>query len=187
MGLLAQIVYRGKQFVTGFAATISKADLVTVQGILSSDQYALFQQMPIDAQRHSLNVLMALQRAGYSDPDLASAALLHDVGKVAANNAGVPITLWIRGPLVILEILSPLLLQRLASHDIQQGWRYALYVQQNHPEIGERWAAEAGSSEVSCWLIAHHQDKQRTLAEEPVGHHKRRQLLAALQWADSRN
>ena len=49
----------------------------------------LFVAMPLDARRHSLNVLATLLAAGYDDPDLCAAALLHDMGKIAAQEAGV--------------------------------------------------------------------------------------------------
>jgi hypothetical protein len=56
-----------------------------------------------------------------------------------------------------------------------------LHVQFDHPAIGAAWAREAGCTELTCWLIAHHQDKTLPSSGE------KRTLLAALQWADERN
>jgi hypothetical protein len=148
---------------------------------LALDAQALFARMPVDAQRHSLNVMQILRAAGYDDPDLLTAALLHDVGKVAADDAGVHINLWLRGPLVLAEAFTPGMLASQAVDDPQRGWRYALHVHFAHPQIGAMWAKEVECNESACWLIAHHQDK--ALPEEG----RQRSMLAQLQWADEQN
>jgi hypothetical protein len=138
--------------------------------------------MPADAQRHSLNVLRTLQTAGWNHPDLAVAALLHDAGKMAAAQAGIRFNLWWRGPLVLLEAFFPVIFWRFASSDPAHGWRYVLYVHQEHPRIGAGWASAAGCSSLACWLIAHHQDK--ATSDAPAEH---QELLRVLRWADDTN
>ena len=92
-----------------------------------------------------------------SQPDLCVAALLHDVGKVS------PARFWraawplVTRPLVVLEAIAPRWLDQSASADPQQRWRYALYVQREHPQIGAGWAGQVGCTPDACWLIAHHQ------------------------------
>ncbi len=150
----------------------------------------LFFRLPIDAQRHSLNVFHALQAAGQHQADLAVAALLHDVGKLAADEAGVRLNLWLRGPLALLEAVAPQYLARLALADVQSGWRYALYVHFQHPQIGAAWANAAGCPAQACWLIEHHQDYQQypeLVAGTPTQIDAQVALLRALQWADARN
>jgi hypothetical protein len=49
------------------------------------------------------------------------------------------------------------------------------------------WAAEAGCSALSCWLIAHHQSPVESIDEMAVGGGEARTLLAALQDADNGN
>lgn len=188
-------------------AKITPQDEDILAQLLSPSERALFERMPIDAQRHSLNVYLMLEDAGQSDPDLAVAALLHDVGKVAAAESGVRLGLWLRGPLVVAEAISPRTVHRWASPDPSMGWRYAMYVHIHHPEIGAKWAEAAGTSATACWLIAAHQDKvpPQPHGQESNGHADllSRQgsenlsamtddkdllsLLYALQWADSRN
>lgn len=158
-------------------------ELKYVQHVLTPDQYALFMRMPVDAQRHSLNVLSLLREAGQMNTNLHEAALLHDVGKVAAADAGVSLGLWLRGPLVVLEWLAPDTLKELASPLVDDGWRYALYVHCMHPQIGAEWARRAGCGPISCWLIAHHQD---VAAVNEITDEERLRLLALLQWADAR-
>jgi hypothetical protein len=182
LGWWGRVYYRLLQFVRGLAATVAVEEVKLARSILPEEAWPLFQRMPQDAQRHSLNVLATLQATGHTDPDLAAAALLHDVGKVAAADAGYPLTLWWRGPLVLCEALAPDWLRRRSAPTPSAGWRYVLYVHQEHPAIGARWAEAAGCSPITCWLIAHHQERNPPLSsDEELG------LLHALQWADSNN
>ena len=174
--------YRLRQFWNGWFAAIDPVELGVALAYLPSAAQARFQTLPIDAQRHSLNVLQSLQRRGAVPADLAAAALLHDIGKLAADEAGLRINLWVRGPLVLLEKVAPALLQRWASVEATQGWRYLLYVHFMHPAIGAQWATAWGCTPLTCWLIEHHQDQ---LSVEPGN--EAEQLLILLQWADSLN
>ncbi|GIV79410.1 MAG: HDIG domain-containing protein [Litorilinea sp.] len=173
--------YRIGQFWRGFRARVQPAELDQARALLPPDAARLFLRMPRDAQRHSLNVWSTLQDAGYRHPDLAVAALLHDVGKLAAEEAGLRLGLWLRGPLVLLEAWAPALLARWASPDPRQGWRYLLHVHRAHPAIGAAWARTAGCSDLACWLIAHHQTWPVEASSEVL------ELLAALRWADSQH
>ncbi len=186
------VAYRLHQFQRAIAATLhSQRPSVDEQALLSEllppAARALFDSQPVDAQRHSLRVLHDLREAGHNAPalrvpDLWVAALLHDVGKMVAQEAGVPITLWLRGPLVVLERMVPGRLNDWASDCPADGWRYALHVHLHHPTIGAAWAKAASCTPLACWLIAHHQDDPP--ANAPV---HQRELLAALRQADNRN
>ncbi len=209
------MLYRLRQFLNGFHAAVDPAELAQVAELLPPKAFDLFQQMPVDAQRHSLNVLQTLQKAGHTDADLLSAALLHDVGKVAADEAGVPIRLWSRGLLVVVEMMAPHLLAQWAvaepTSTWQNRWRYTLHVHLMHPQIGAAWAKEAGCSPRTVWLIDHHQDKDLSKNAFDEGIYRREisitdnqrtdghdtlndpvlfddcTLLKALQWADGQN
>jgi hypothetical protein len=172
--------YRIGQFLHGWRAGVSAQDYARVRQVLGPAT-ALFLRMPLDAQAHSLRVLRTLEAEGEVSPDLAAAALLHDVGKVAATDAGAYLGLWLRGPLVVLEALWPSLLVRLASPEPSASLRYAIYVQAEHPQIGAAWARAEGCTELTCRLIAHHQDSD--VAENSPA----TQTLARLQRADGRN
>ncbi len=125
-----------------------------------------YRQAPQD-QRHALDVSEALQRAGYTSPDLMAAALLHDVGKAAAQ-----LPAWMRGVFVLSEQLAPEMLgDQLQAHE-----PFDAYVE--HAEIGADWAEEAGCSPLTVDLIRRHQED----LINPHGEEER--LLAALQAAD---
>lgn len=181
------MAYRVGQFWRGLHARLTADELALAAGLLGVEALPLFTAMPTDAQRHSLDVLHTLRQAGHDHPDLAVAALLHDVGKLAAVQGGVHLGLWLRGPLVLLERFSPRLLRRWAVNEPSAGWRYALYVHLEHAAIGAVWAAQRGCSPLTCWLIEHHQDAAGATQADVQAGDERRRLLAALQWADGAN
>src|SRR5690554_5162856 len=115
------MVYRLRQFWHGLQAQVSAQEQTLARRLLPGSSYALFARMPVDAQRHSLNVLYGVQAVS-DDPDLAAAALLHDAGKVAGENVHVRLGLWQRGPLVLMEAFAPHLLRRLAKNERASGW-----------------------------------------------------------------
>lgn len=175
---MKQAFYRVGQFLRGLDATIAPEEVAATMQRLPPGGVTLFLQMPVDAQRHSLNVLHWLEREHRAEDELAAAALLHDCGKMAA---GGKISLWTRGPLVLLESFLPGLVARLAQPLPSRGWRYVLWVQEHHAAIGAAWAQQVGCSAVTCWLIAHHQDKLPAHQPEEEGIV---QLLRRLQEAD---
>ncbi len=180
-GFVRRAVYRVGQFWAGLRAQVTPEEATQARRILGPRAMPLFAAMPVDAQRHSLDVLASLGALAQAEPELAVAALLHDTGKVAANRSGLRLGLWLRGPLVLLEAALPGVAAAWAVDDPRRGWRYVLHVQIAHPAIGAAWAAAAGCGELACWLIAHHQDRlEQVRADE-----HRRGLLAALQRTDA--
>lgn len=177
-----RMFYRVRQFLRGLTANVKPEEMLIAADILPKPALARFCQMPLDAQRHSFNVLYALQKAGQDHPDLAAAALLHDVGKVACEATGIRLTPWLRGPLVLAAAFAPDRLRELAADDPKAGWRYVIHVHFEHPRIGAAMAAEDRCSPLTCWLIEHHQDEQPNPPNAQAD-----RLLTLLQWADSRN
>lgn len=161
-----RVRYRLAQFVRGATARVHEGELAQARALLTADAFRLFTAMPIDAQRHSLNVLHTLEQQGAIGADLAAAALLHDVGKLAAAEAGAPIHLWLRGPFVLAHSFAPVLLRRFAVRDSQRKYRYAAWVYREHPTIGAFQANDAGCSQQTCLLIALHQAPLPAYAEE---------------------
>ncbi|NJN81577.1 MAG: prephenate dehydrogenase/arogenate dehydrogenase family protein [Caldilineaceae bacterium] len=153
--------YRVGQFFAGFRARVSAEESELAADLLPAGAAALFDQMPVDAQRHSLNVFYTLRGAGFDQPDLLAAALLHDVGKTATGRNGARLTLWWRGPLVLAETISPRILRRLAKES-GTGWRHLIHIHLEHARIGAEWARLAGCSPLTCWLIETHQAKAPT-------------------------
>ena len=151
-----------------------------VEALLTPPQVALFRRMPRYDQRHSLHVAYTLRVAGYYHRELQVAALLHDVAKSSG-----PLRLWHRVAIVLLKALAPRWMAWLARKVEPGHWRYPFYMHRIHPEIGARWAEEAGCSSLAVWLIAHHQSLSECGTNEQED--SRIHLLAALRRADDKN
>lgn len=167
--------YRVRQFFRALTARVSDQELEQVAHILTPAALTLFRSMSAQDQRHALEVCRTLIRAGHANSQLLAAALLHDVGKAAAR-----LSSWQRAVIVLLERFAPRLLARLSQGEPQR-WRRSLVVHTRHPEIGARWAEEAGCLPLTVALIRHHQDRLRDYRT------REEQLLAALQVADNLN
>jgi hypothetical protein len=151
MSIPSSAFYRLRQFWSALRARVEPEERQLVGRYLSPPLQRLFDQLSAADQRHSLDVLYALRAQGYSDRDLLAAALLHDVGKAGAN-----IRLWQRVAIVLLQATWPALLDELAWGD-PANWRYAFYIQREHPEIGARLAQGNGASPLTVELIRRHQ------------------------------
>lgn len=173
-------VYRLGQFWRGLAAQVSETEREQALRLLPPAAAQLFCAMPLDAQRHSLDVYTTLRAAGHTDYSLLAAALLHDVGKLSATQNGRRLGLWDRGALVLVHALAPRWCDRLAHPDPATGLRYLLYVHREHPAIGAAWAERTGCDALCCRLIAYHQTPPE---HSPPG--AWRALLVALQEADA--
>jgi len=172
-------VYRVKQFFGALTARIEEEDEQELTRLLTPDQSSLFRQMARNDQRHSIDVCATLCQAGEANPDLLAAALLHDAGKAAGR-----IWLWQRTLIVLLRRWAPGALDWLAqgsSETTVPWWRRGFVINRLHPELGARWAAEAGFSSTTVALIRRHQEPLETIENEQD------RLLAALQWADGVN
>jgi hypothetical protein len=178
----------------GLAQQPSAEDRALLHSVLPVEaQQRLFARMSPNDQRHGLAVTRTLQQAGYQQPALLQAALLHDVAK----SLGQPILH--RVLIVLLAAFWPAALRWL-SHEREGAapqvaqveawlaetswlsrWRRPFVIHAYHPVIGAAWAETAGCDPVALKLILKH---QASIEAEPLPD---RALLAALQWADNLN
>ena len=82
---------RLQQFFAAIRARLSPGDRALVACLLSPGEQQLFARMPRFDQRHCLDVCRTLARAGYDDPLLLRAALIHDCGKVGDDGHTIPL------------------------------------------------------------------------------------------------
>jgi hypothetical protein len=188
-------LYRASQFFAAVKAVLlpgglTQADETLVYSILTTPaQQRLFARMSPNDRRHALAVVRTLQQAGYDQPALLQAALLHDVAK----SLGQPIIH--RVAIVLLKAFWPAALERVGEwpRSVANGeWQIAngerrvilhpFIIHAHHPVIGAAWAEEAGCDPSAVRLIARHQE---TLTGQAAGEEEK--LLAALQWADDLN
>jgi putative nucleotidyltransferase with HDIG domain len=117
---------------------------------LSPPLLRLFQRLGKAEGRHALDVALALEKQGYRDPNLLSAALLHDVGKTVA-----PPRLWERVAVVLGEHFLPRHAARWAG-GAPRGWRRPFVVHHRHAVWGAEMARGAGATPRTVALIRRH-------------------------------
>lgn len=142
---IARAAYRLRQFLGSLRPRVSADERAELAPLLTAAEQRLFDSMTLRDQRHGLDVYCTLRRQGHQDPDLLTAALLHDLGKGR-------ISLWHRVAYVLLSAAAPVLLDRLAAEE-GAGWRQALWRCLHHPERGADMAAAASSTPEVVRLI----------------------------------
>jgi hypothetical protein len=167
----SRLAYRSRQFWNALPGTRKRVETEALLPHLTPTQIVLFRRMQKSEQIHALQVLNRLKAAGKTDPDLLSAALLHDVGKVL-----FPITIFDRVVIVLGKSIFPRLAGRW-SEGTPDRFRRPFVVAAHHPGWGADLAEQACASHRTVELIRHHQDIPS----------KDDQLLTALQAADDEN
>ena len=137
---------------------------------------ALFMRYDNGDAQHAWQVLSMLQQGGHRQPQLLTAALLHDVGKTR-----VSLSVWDRSLVVALGKLLPHRAEAWSSGRLL-GWRKAFVVKARHPQWGAQMAAAAGTDPLAVRLIRRHQDPL-----PPVPQNDEERLLFLLQQADDQN
>lgn len=128
---------RVRQFFAHVTARVSVDEELQARALLSPAAFELFAAMPVADRRHALDVLAQLRGSGVMDPDVLTAALLHDAAK------GARLRLWHRVAVVLVEAVAPGRLERLAAAD-PKSWRYPFHLHLHHAELSSRAALEAG-------------------------------------------
>jgi len=165
--------YRFNQGMRALAARLQPVQDDEARAMLDPPLYELYRRMRRAERQHSLRVLRALGRAGYDEPDLLAAALLHDVGKTRAR-----FSLPEKVIVVLVKAARPDLYRRWGSGPAD-GWRQPFAVSVQHPSWGADLVAAAGGSPRTVELIRRHADPVR-----PPFRGETDRLLAALQAVD---
>ncbi len=169
----SRLAYRSRQF---WNALLSPRKRVTSEAILphlTPAQLILFRRMQPAEQVHAFQLFKRLEADGQTTPDLLTAALLHDVGKILC-----PLSIFDRVAIVLGKRLFRGAAQRWGE-GTPHGWRLPFVVAEKHAEWGADLASQAGATPLTVELIRHHHDPPRSNPESSADH-----LLAALQVAD---
>ena len=148
----SRLLYRARQFRLALLGPRPPVPEQALSPQLSPALITLFRRMQPSEQAHSLAVRDRLIAGGWTDPDLLTAALLHDVGKVR-----FPLRVWDRVLVVVAKRLAPRLVHRLATGE-PGGLRRPFVVALRHAEWGADLAAQAGATPGSVALIRRHQE-----------------------------
>lgn len=138
-------VGRTRQFVRYVTGRVSARERQALAGWLTPAQLALFEQMHRADQRHGLDVVAALRRAGRVEPELLLAGLLHDAGK------GRDLHLWHRVCWALSERHPRLTAVFLRVPTFQAAFATI----ERHVERSAVLALEAGCSPRTADLIRH--------------------------------
>lgn len=162
-------LHRVGQFWRHTSARVGLEEAALADRILGPSLAPLFHALPVNDQRHGLDVLATVRRLDpNSTPLLQQAALLHDVGK-----GGTDFSVIDRSLTVFLRALSPRLLDAALRARPGLARRYRLYA--DHARIGAERVHAAGAHDLGAIIAEHH-------APEPASAVTRR-----LQRADRRN
>lgn len=173
---MRRVLYRVQQLLLSLWPRVTPNEQAELSRWLPPLAVALFRQMTLRDQRHSLDVLQRVQQVAPDQPGLLAAALLHDAAKTAQR--GRRVRLYHRVLVVLMEAVRPGWVQRIARAE-PGSWRYPFYLHLHHPELGARLAGQAGCSALTVELIRRHQER---LTYAPRNETER--LLALLQAAD---
>jgi putative nucleotidyltransferase with HDIG domain len=147
--MMAAAGRRVAQFWRHTAARVTPDERADAVGILGPRLAPLFLGLPVNEQRHALDVLTTLEGLGEDDRVLQQAALLHDIGKAAAHFSIVD-----RSLAVFLEAVAPSMWSRLLRRLPDFRQRYETY--RRHAAIGAARLQELGADEVAAVIAEHH-------------------------------
>lgn len=152
---------RVKQVWSALTARVTPADQAFVAAHLNAREQALFQDMAVPDQRHSLNVAYTALKLAADQPAadkalLAKCALLHDVGKKRGDVSTldkiltvVVFGLWPRGA---EKIAAP------GRGGTVQNIRHAFYIYRHHAARSAALVRQAGSAPPVAAIISRHHE-----------------------------
>jgi len=146
----ASALHRVGQFWRHASARVTPEERATAEMVLGPGLAPLFLQLPVNDQRHALDVLDTVIRLdGQPSPLLQQAALLHDVGKGGARFSVVD-----RSLTVFLEAVAPRILRSMLAARPAFARRFATY--RDHARIGAEKLHALGAHELAAVVAEHH-------------------------------
>lgn len=167
--------YRVWQFWQLLSKRISPEQQAEVRGWLSPALYDVFCKLNLAEQHHAYQVRTTLVAAGHTEPDLLTAALLHDVGK-----SQMPLAVWEKVAIVLGNRFFAQTAKAWGQNQVVSWWRRPFINAYQHPAWGADLVAGAGAPARVVELVRRHADK--VTMNDPLF-----TLLSALQSADNVN
>jgi hypothetical protein len=171
--MMSRLVYRSCQFWNALFSSRTRIASESLLPQLTPVQLILFRRMQPSEQAHAFHLFKQLLAGGETNPDLLTAALLHDVGKIL-----FPLSIFDRIVIVLGKRFFPRS-ARAWAEGAPQGLRRPFVVAEQHAGWGAQLASQAGASQQTVELIRQHHE---AFATEPDAHAD--PLLTALQAAD---
>lgn len=157
-----RILYRVRQFWRSVTLKTEYDDLEQARVQLNPAQWELFNRLQPADRLHALAVFHKLLEHGESQPDLLTAALLHDIGKLHYR-----LNPFERAIVVVVSAWLPRYAQHLGVIPDQgwqslPGWHKAFIVAENHASWGAEIAKQAGASAMVEALIRQHHGSRKS-------------------------
>ena len=143
-------IHRLAQFWRHTSARVSTQEVHAVTEVLGAQLSHFFLDLPVNDQRHGLDVLKTISRSAVAPPLLLQqAALLHDMGKVGAH-----LSIIERSLTVLLRAISPKALRGWLWVMPRFAARYAIYA--DHARIGAERLSGCGATDLAAVVAEHH-------------------------------
>lgn len=171
--------YRLKQFWFGMFSAYTPADEAFARSFLSSQEIALFNQLPSFEKKHAAVVAKKMLDLALYNPELdqrklVRLGLLHDIGKVSERNSVLT-----KSCLVIFRFLFPAVYDWVAEKGKNKARFRKFYIHKHHGAVGAALLEKMGESSEIISMIKKHDPRVEPFApEDPVE-------LKLLQQADS--
>ncbi|HKZ69783.1 MAG TPA: HDIG domain-containing protein [Anaerolineales bacterium] len=168
--------YRLWQFWRLISKRISPDELAEVRGWLTPALFDVFCKLNPAERHHAYCVRQTLAAQGQADPDLLTAALLHDVGK-----SRMPLAVWEKVTIVLgNRFARPTVTAWGNDTGPATWWRRPFVNYHQHPGWGAEMIEAGGGNPRVVELVRRHQDK--VAPDDPIY-----KFLSALQSADNSN
>lgn len=154
--MLANIIYRLKQFWFGMSANYTGSDEAFARSYLNSQEQALFNQLPRFEKKHAVVVARKMRQMALYNPELdqrklVRLGLLHDVGKVLERNSVIT-----KSILVLIRYFLPSIYDQLAEIGRTNSHFRRYYIHKHHGAVGAELLEKLGVSAEILMMIKKH-------------------------------
>ena len=143
------VLHRVGQFWRHSSARVTSTETARAKEILGPQLAPFFLALPMNDQRHGLDVLKTLDDGAPAPALLRQAALLHDMGKVEAHFSVAE-----RSLTVFLARVAPAVLAALL--DVRPGFRRRFQTYRDHASVGAARLRAAGAADLAAVVEEHH-------------------------------
>lgn len=174
-----KIIYRIKQFYFGMFSVYTKADESFARAYLSSQELALFNQLPGFEKKHAVVVAGKMLDLALYNPEidrrkLVRLGLLHDIGKITERNSVLT-----KSVLVIIRFFLPWFYDFLAELGKDNMRFKRFYIHKHHGAVGAELLEKIGESAEFLSIVKKHDPRVEPFGpDDPIE-------LKILQQADS--